>query len=1022
MKCGGVIHKRQGHLVLESYPNNARCEWTIEVERPFTIELRFMMLSLEFQPSCRYDFVEVRDGDSINSRVIGRFCGNNRPAPLQSSGNTLHILFVSDGYKNFDGLFATFQESSACSSSPCLHDGTCILDTSYTYHCACLAGYTGKRCENVVGCRRPPVPKHGSTEGLFLHSGARITYRCDPGFKLRGFRTAICLAVGTWSAPAPECVPVERVCTLPPKPVNGDHLLVYGPNDVIIALQYMCNQPYELIGISQRTCLPNNTWSGTPPVCSKVNNTLTESGKDKTKVQEADTGKGKDLESEEDYSKTKDIPQQNTTEKEIAGREDIHSGGKNTTLVDTGVKYTGTENTVDKHKDEGNLEEEAKTGSERPSEDKKSPDDSLNTVEDKEPEAPKPPTKKEDTLDPELEKGKANTTEIVVRKDKGQEEKEKKEEQVNGKKDPDKFGPNDTKLKMNGSEDVTTVETFELEMTKNSTNTQDVKDSKKENNSTRFHTTVKKMDPSRVNVTQYTLYRANGENGKTKEKSVNTKGETGKDSPEKTKDVERKREEKEKDKEVNQSLTEKKCPPLPRLYNGYHQVVPGLNLETVEFMCNNSYALSGDKRRTCQPDGTWSGKQPFCLRACREPKVSELVIQKVLPPQTPSRKTIVHRLLSSEVNQELQPVVPTKSSPVLPHLPQGFHHLYTHIEYECASQYYHHFGSARRTCLKTGKWSGRHVSCSPVCGKHVNYDPERPGEAHWPWLAAIYHRSRKGTETKVKNAKVLEEPLKKVAGDRSSNLNQASDWQLVCSGALVNQRSLVVAAHCVTELGKMYPVDTASIKVVVGKHYRDDQRENKGPQHLRVSSIVVHPNYDPFILDSDIAVIKLLDKARIGEKVLPLCLSENQEEEVTSGQGLVTGWSPLQDSSLGPDERARVGLVHLADIVPCEHQYAHNGVPVSVTDNMLCASQKPDYGPSNICPSDTGGILVLPANFENQVNHNLKPFQVQKDNKGLWRLLGLVSFGYDQGECDPELYTVYTRVANFKDWIESNMK
>uniref|UniRef100_A0A3B5MZH0 Peptidase domain containing associated with muscle regeneration 1b n=1 Tax=Xiphophorus couchianus TaxID=32473 RepID=A0A3B5MZH0_9TELE len=602
--CGGVIRKRQGHLVLESYPNNARCEWTIQVEK------RFMMLSLEFHPSCRYDFVEVRDGDSINSRVIGRFCGNNRPAALQSSGNTLHILFVSDGYKNFDGFFATFQENS---------------------------------------------------------------------------------------------------------PVNGDHLLVYGPNDVLIALQYMCNQPYELIGISQRTCLPNNTWSGSPPFCSK--------------------------------------------------------------------------------------------------------------------------------------------------------------------------------------------------------------------------------------------------------------------------------------------------PPLPRLYNGYHQVVPGLDLETMEFMCNHSYALSGDKRRTCQPDGTWSGKQPFCLR-CREPKVSELVKQKILPPHVPS-KTIVHRLLSSAVNQKLQAVGPTKSSPVLPQLSQGFHHLYTHIEYECASQYYHHFGSARRTCLKTGKWSGRHVSCSP---------------AHWPWLAAIYRRSLKETETKVTKGSNQDETLKKDAGDRSSNLNQASDWQLVCSGALVNQRSLVVAAHCVTELGKMYPVDTATIKVVVGKHYRNDRRENKGPQHLRVSSIAVHPNYDPNILDSDIAVIKLFDKARIGQKVLPLCLSENEEEEVTSDQGLVTGWSPLQDSSLGLEEKARVGLVHLADIVPCEHQYARNGVPVSVTDNMLCASQKPDYGPSNICPSDTGGILVLPANSGNQVSYNSKFSQVQKDNRGLWRLLGLVSFGYDQGECDPELYTVYTRVDNFKDWIESNIK
>uniref|UniRef100_A0A3Q3X5E7 Inactive serine protease PAMR1 n=1 Tax=Mola mola TaxID=94237 RepID=A0A3Q3X5E7_MOLML len=558
MKCGGVIHRQQGHLVLESYPNNARCEWTIQVDRPFNIELRFMMLSLEFHQSCHYDYVEVRDGDSINSRVIGRFCGNSRPAPVLSSGSSLHVLFVSDGYKNFDGIFATFQEISACSSSPCLHDGTCILDTSYTYHCACLAGYTGKRCETVA---------------------------------------------------------VESVCVLPPKPTHGNHFLVYGPNDVLIALQYLCHQPYELSGNSQRTCLPNNTWSGTPPVCTQ---------------------------------------------------------------------------------------------------------------------------------------------------------------------------------------------------------------------------------------------------------------------------------------------------------------------------------------------------------ACREPKVSELVRQRVLPPQVPFRKTPVHKLYLSGLGQHLRSEGPSRSPPVLSSLPPGFHHLYTHIEYECASPFYQHSGSSRRTCLKTGKWSGRHVSCSPGEGSRGT-----------PCVRPLERTTR--------------------------------DGKLVCSGALVNQRSVVVAAHCVTELGKVYPLDAAKIRVVVGKHYRDDHRESKALQHLRVASIAVHNNFDPHILDSDIAVIKLLDKVRIGEKVLPLCLPDNQKEEVTPGPGLVTGWSPLPDSSLGPDEKARVGLVHLAHVVPCEQQYARNGVPISVTDNMLCASQRPNYGPSNICPSDTGGILVLPG-------------------RGLWTLLGLVSFGYDQGECDPELYTVYTHVANFRDWVQSNMK
>ncbi len=46
-------------------------------------------------------------------------------------------------------------------------------------------------------------------------------------------------------------------------------------------------------------------------------------------------------------------------------------------------------------------------------------------------------------------------------------------------------------------------------------------------------------------------------------------------------------------------------------------------------------------------------------------------------------------------------------------LPATFHHVYTSIAYECVSALYKHSGSTRRTCLKTGKWSGRHFSCSP---------------------------------------------------------------------------------------------------------------------------------------------------------------------------------------------------------------------------------------------------------------------------------------------------------------------
>lgn len=73
---------------------------------------RFSMISLEDDHSCQYDYVEVRDGDSLKSPVIGRYCGDESPPPIRSSGNSLHILFVSDGYNNYDGFFATFEEVS----------------------------------------------------------------------------------------------------------------------------------------------------------------------------------------------------------------------------------------------------------------------------------------------------------------------------------------------------------------------------------------------------------------------------------------------------------------------------------------------------------------------------------------------------------------------------------------------------------------------------------------------------------------------------------------------------------------------------------------------------------------------------------------------------------------------------------------------------------------------------------------------------------------------------------------------
>ncbi|NXC44373.1 PAMR1 protease, partial [Penelope pileata] len=596
MRCGQVFRASRGQILLESYPLNARCEWTIHVQAGFNIELRFSMLSLEFDYMCQYDYVEVRDGDNLDSRIIKKFCGNERPPPIRSTGSSLHVLFQSDGSKNFDGFHAIFEEITACSSSPCLHDGTCILDKSGTYKCACLAGYTGSRCENFLD---------------------------------------------------------EKSCSDPGGPLNGYRRVV------------------------------------------------------------EDTG----------------------------------------------------------------------------------------------------------------------------------------------------------------------------------------------------------------------------------------------------------------------------------LLNGRYAKIGTV----IAFFCNNSYVLSGNEQRTCQDNGEWSGKQPICIKACREPKISDLVRQKVLPMQVQSRETPLHQLYSSAFSKQKLEIYPTKK-PALPFgdLPPGYQHLHTQLQYECISPFYRRLGSSRRTCLKTGKWSGRAPVCIPICGKAENITLQKAvTSTRWPWQAAIY-RTANG---------VKENSLRKGA------------WILICSGALVNERTVVVAAHCVTDLGKTIVLKTAELKVVLGKFYRDDDRDEKTIQNLRISAIIVHPNYDPILLDSDIAIIKLLDKARISSRVQPICLASSHDlaSSTEDLKIMVTGWKILADIK-DPgykNDTIRMGAVQMVDSLLCEQQYEDNGIQVSITDSMFCAKQ--DHTAfSNICPAETGGIaaITLPGKASPELR---------------WHLMGLVSWGYDK-TCSLELYSGYTKAIPFKDWIEKNLK
>lgn len=286
-----------------------------------------------------------------------------------------------------------------------------------------------------------------------------------------------------------------------------------------------------------------------------VNNTLTEAEHDRDKAKEPDI----DTYSHKDISKTKE-KEYTAVEKESVGEKDVDSGLENTTAVDREDKYTGIipEKIASEGRNEGEPQE-SNTGSEKATGDSKDkvgikgPDNNLNTVANKEPEAGKSPENKQDA---NFDLGKTDITEISVRKDKGQEEKERKEEQVNGKRDPDKVSPNDTKLRMVTGEGENAVETFEVQTTKNN--------SKADNNSMGSPERNKTV-PTRVNITQHTAqctahctqYQAGGEKtGDPKEKLIIKEDIPEGDSTEKTKEeLEKERGDKEKEKEKEANLS-----------------------------------------------------------------------------------------------------------------------------------------------------------------------------------------------------------------------------------------------------------------------------------------------------------------------------------------------------------------------------------------------------------------------------------------------------------------------------------
>uniref|UniRef100_A0A665XA50 Procollagen C-endopeptidase enhancer 2-like n=1 Tax=Echeneis naucrates TaxID=173247 RepID=A0A665XA50_ECHNA len=112
--CGGKITKAQGEIMTpnwpdKKYPAGTSCSWLITVEPDMVIHVKFDKFVLEADTYCRFDYVAFfNGGEKDDSRLIGKYCGDQRPQPIITSGNVLLVQFVSDLSVTSDGFLAHY--------------------------------------------------------------------------------------------------------------------------------------------------------------------------------------------------------------------------------------------------------------------------------------------------------------------------------------------------------------------------------------------------------------------------------------------------------------------------------------------------------------------------------------------------------------------------------------------------------------------------------------------------------------------------------------------------------------------------------------------------------------------------------------------------------------------------------------------------------------------------------------------------------------------------------------------------
>nr|XP_060615794.1 transmembrane protease serine 12-like [Anolis sagrei ordinatus] len=209
----------------------------------------------------------------------------------------------------------------------------------------------------------------------------------------------------------------------------------------------------------------------------------------------------------------------------------------------------------------------------------------------------------------------------------------------------------------------------------------------------------------------------------------------------------------------------------------------------------------------------------------------------------------------------------------------------------------------------------------------------------------------------------------------------------VCGGSLINNNSVLTAAHCIIKWG-----NPNFWRVVLGLHDLFDHHTYTVKSLVR--AILVHSNFKDEFYDNDIALFKLQTSVMFSDHIQPICISNTPRFITQETPCYISGWGSKEEKGKGKYilQEARVNVIPLR---VCNKYDWYAG---TVTWNMMCAGS--EDGEVDSCQGDSGGPLMC---------------YFPKEKR--FYLIGITSYGVGCGR--PKFPGVYVRISHYRKWINT---